>query len=62
MGGDLSSRERWTLLYPYITLPAVCVRTLWRSIIYYLLLAAKGAGSDVFAYYPHPGGQGLAEP
>jgi len=27
------------------------------SIIYYILLAAIGAVSGVFAYYPHPGGQ-----
>jgi len=26
-------------------------------VIYYILLAAIGAVSGVFAYYPHPGGQ-----
>jgi len=28
-----------------------------RSVIYYIMLAAIGAVSGVFAYYPHPGGQ-----
>jgi len=46
------------LLYPYlITLLAVRVLTLRRSVIYYILLAAIGAVSGVFAYYPQPGGQ-----
>jgi len=57
-----SALERRTILYPYITLLAVCVRTQRQTIIYRILLAAKGAVSGVFAYYPHPGGQGLAEP
>jgi len=45
------------LSYPYVTLLAECVRTLRRSVIYHILLAAIGAVSDVFAYYPHLGGQ-----
>jgi len=52
--------ERLTLLNPYITLLAVCFRTLLRSIIYciyYILLAVICAASSVFAYYPQPGGQ-----
>jgi len=46
---------RVLLLYLYVTLSvqsnpeAVC--------IYYILLAAIGTVSGVFAYYPHPGGQ-----
>jgi len=54
--------EREPILYPFITLLAVCVRTLWQSIIYYILLAAISGVSGVFAYYPHPGGQGLTKP
>jgi len=57
-----SALERQTILYSYITLLAVCVRTPRENIIYYILLAAKGAVSDVFACYLHPGRQGLAEP
>jgi len=45
------------LLYPCVTLLVVCVRTLRRSVIYYILLAAIGAVNGVFAYYPHSGGQ-----
>jgi len=45
------------LLYLSVTLLAVCGRTSRRSVIYYILLAAIGAVSGVFAYYPHPGGQ-----
>jgi len=45
------------LLYPYVTLLAVCVQTPRGSVIYYILLAVIGAVSGVFAYYPHPGGQ-----
>jgi len=40
-----------------VTLLAVRIRTLWRSILYYILLAVKGAVSGVLAYYPHHGGQ-----
>jgi len=47
------------LLYPYVTLPAVCVQSPRRSVIYYILLAALGAVSGVYAYYPHPGGHAL---
>jgi len=54
--------ERQTVLYLYVTLLAVCVRILWQTIICCILLAAKGAVSGAFASYPHPGGQGLAEP
>jgi len=62
--GDLSLRalECMTILNPYITLLVECVQTLWRTIIDYFLLAAKGAVSGVFAYYPHTTGHGLAEP
>jgi len=35
----------------------VWVQTPRRSVIYYILLAAIGTVSGVFAYYPHPGGQ-----
>jgi len=48
--------ERQTIfesMIPYVTLgAAVCVRTPRRSVIYYILLAAIGAVSGVFAYYP----------
>jgi len=42
-----------------VTLLAVCVRPPRRSIIDCILLAAIGAVSCVFAYYPYPGGQVL---
>jgi len=57
--GDLSSSVRATYYYciQNVLLLAVCVRTPRRSVIYYILLAAIGGVSGVFAYYPHPGGQ-----
>jgi len=55
-GGDLTSRvSDRLLLYPYVTLS---VRSNPEAVvIYYILLAAIGAVSGVFASYPHPGGQ-----
>jgi len=35
----------------------VAYSVLSNPVIYYILLAAIGAVSGVFAYYPHPGGQ-----
>jgi len=42
-------------MYPYVTLS---VRSNPEVVVfYYILLAAIGAVSSVFAYYPDPGGQ-----
>jgi len=47
--------ERQTILYPHVTLS---VRSNPEALCnFYILLAAIGAVSGVFAYYPHPGGQ-----
>jgi len=54
-GFVLARQSDRLLLYPYVTLS---VRSNPEAVvIYYILLAAIGAVSGVFAYYPHPGGQ-----
>jgi len=37
-------------------IPSGCAH-MWAAMYYGILLAAIGAVSGVFAYYPHPGGQ-----
>jgi len=57
--GHLSSRVKAA---DYYCIHNLCRPNVDRSnpkavVIYYILLAAIGAVSGVFAYYPHPGGQ-----
>jgi len=49
--------EHQTLMNLFLTLLEVCFQTLWRSIIYYLLLAWISQCQECVCVYHRPGGQ-----
>jgi len=61
--GDLSSRVRASDYIESLHNVTCRVRSNPVEVYnFYFLSPAKGAVRGVFAYYPHPGGQGLSEP